>query len=213
MRSAVMVMLMLIMTLETSCEREVNRPPEQSGQTEKAKPAEKVVLTDEEKLRSLGPEAADSKVASLCLRLRAVYASGSLPSDLRQRCTRSMLTLAENSESTSKSADDWLSLAAEFGAGSVAIAKAKRSVAASRAKNSETESVSFGTKIENESYANQEDTKQAKQFLASLPDACSGSRATVARNGTVTIRLSCEGNNNSMRGSIKIRNGIVTKVQ
>ena len=211
MRSVVTVTLILSTTL-AACVREANKPPEQSGQS-KTRPAERVALTDEEKLRSLGTDAAASEIGSLCLRLRAVYASGSFPTDLRKRCARAMLILAENSGSTPKSADEWVGLAREFGASSVAIGKTKRSVASGRNSGSKAEEVSSGPRIENESYANRDDARQARQFLASLPAACSGSRASASRDGAVTIRLSCVGDNNSMRGSIKIKNGLVTEIQ
>lgn len=69
------------------------------------------------------------------------------------------------------------------------------------------------TVIESESYASREDVRRAKKFLASLPEACSGSHASASRDGTVTVQLSCEGNNKSMSGSIKIKDGVVTEIQ
>jgi hypothetical protein len=125
-----------------------------------------------------------------------------------------MLNLAKVSESTSKSATEWISLATEFGASSAAIKKAKQSIAARRPERAEAQAGISGTEIENAAYASREDVREAKKFLASLPDACSsGSHASASRDGTVTIRFSCEGNNKSMSGSIKIKDGIVTDVQ
>lgn len=72
---------------------------------------------------------------------------------------------------------------------------------------------SRSTSIENESSANPDDARQARQFLASLPEACSGSRASVSRDGTITIRLSREGANKSLSGLVKIKDGVVREIR
>lgn len=57
--------------------------------------------------------------------------------------------------------------------------------------------------------ANPEDLRQARRFLADLPQACNGSHR-VAADRTVILHYSCSGNGKSARGEIRIKDGIVT---
>jgi hypothetical protein len=61
--------------------------------------------------------------------------------------------------------------------------------------------------------ANPSDLAQANKFLADLPPACSASYKYVASDGTVNIRLKCDGNGKKMDGLVAIKNGVVTKIQ
>jgi len=62
-------------------------------------------------------------------------------------------------------------------------------------------------------YANSSDVRQAESFLASLPSACSESYAYASPDGTVIIRIICEGAGKSMDGLVSIKNGIVTQIK
>ncbi|MDX2299414.1 MAG: hypothetical protein NW204_06790 [Xanthomonadaceae bacterium] len=61
--------------------------------------------------------------------------------------------------------------------------------------------------------ASRSDLAQADRFLAELPSACSGSYKYVGSDGTVNIRVKCDGNGKKMNGLVTIKNGIVTNVQ
>jgi len=61
--------------------------------------------------------------------------------------------------------------------------------------------------------ANPADLKQADEFLAKLPKSCSGSSKSVATDGTVNIRIKCDGDGKKMDGMVAIKDGIVTEVQ
>lgn len=61
--------------------------------------------------------------------------------------------------------------------------------------------------------ANPSDLAQADKFLADLPPACLGSYKYVGSDGTVNIRIKCNGNGKKMDGLVAIRNGVVTKIQ
>lgn len=212
MRKELLLALALITAFTMACGEPGPSLEQRTGQ---AGPVKAQTPSDEEKLRALRPDVAAGEVGIICLRLRRAHASDVFPPDLRSRCAQAMLALAEESSRASmvsKSPEEWISLATEFGASSAAISKAKKSIAA-RGSAQPAEREIGGGAIENESYANPEDVRQAKQFLADLPPACSGSRASASRDGTVTIRLSCVGSSNSMNGSIKIKNGIVTEIQ
>lgn len=67
--------------------------------------------------------------------------------------------------------------------------------------------------VENASYAKASDVQEAEKFLAQIPEACSNTRATAAADGTITIRLLCNGNGKSMDGSVSIKNRIVTELK
>jgi len=126
-----------------------------------------------------------------------------------------MLTLAEEANSASvvsKSPEEYINLAKEFGANYAAVRKTERAIAG-RSKRQQAGAATGDVAIKNESYANPADVRQAKDFLASLPLACSGSSASASTDGTVIIRMSCEDASKSMSGSIKIKNGIVTEIQ
>ena len=203
---------MLATTLAIACEKETERSAE--GPPEQPKPAQAAAPTDDEKLRALGPNAAAEEVGLICIQLRKANSADSIPADLRQRCARAMLRLSEVADPTtvtSKRADEWIDLARQFGASPAAIAKAEKSLAKRVSRRLQTDS--RNSTIEGEAYANSEDARQAKEFLSSLPAACNRSRASASRDGTVTIRLSCEGANKALSGQIKIKNGVVTEVQ
>ncbi len=61
--------------------------------------------------------------------------------------------------------------------------------------------------------AHPSDLAQANKFLAELPPACSGSYKYVSSDGTVNIRIKCDGNGKKMDGLVAIKNGVVTKVK
>lgn len=67
--------------------------------------------------------------------------------------------------------------------------------------------------IENESAARPKDARAAIQFLEGLPAACQKSHARAEPNGTVVIRVLCEGNDKSLDSTVEVRNGIVTEVR
>lgn len=67
--------------------------------------------------------------------------------------------------------------------------------------------------VQNAAKANPSDVSQAEKFLADLPPACSASYASVADDGTVNIRIICNGSGKSTNGSISIKNGLVTQAQ
>lgn len=68
------------------------------------------------------------------------------------------------------------------------------------------------TVILNESRANREDIKQARQFVRDMPDACSRKEIEVEADGTVEISFFCSGNGKVMSGSVKIKDGIVREI-
>ena len=68
-------------------------------------------------------------------------------------------------------------------------------------------------KIKEANYADPSDVTQAETFLAELPAACSESHGYASKDGTVNIRIICNGSSNSMNGLISIKNGVVTKIQ
>lgn len=70
-----------------------------------------------------------------------------------------------------------------------------------------------GERQSNLSYANPSDLRQARRFLDDLPAACAQSRLAVARDGTVTIFIACEGASGSMEGSVKFKDGVVTEIR
>lgn len=61
--------------------------------------------------------------------------------------------------------------------------------------------------------ANPADVAQADKFLAQLPASCGASSKSVASDGTVNIRIKCDGNGKKMDGAVAIKDGIVTKVE
>lgn len=61
--------------------------------------------------------------------------------------------------------------------------------------------------------ASPSDLSQANKFLADLPSACSGSYKSVGPDGSVNIRVICDGNGKKMDGLVVIKNGVVTKVR
>jgi hypothetical protein len=61
--------------------------------------------------------------------------------------------------------------------------------------------------------ANPSDLADARKLLESMPQpACAGSGMSIAPDGTVIIRVVCNGNGQSMNGRIEIKNGIVRKI-
>lgn len=74
-------------------------------------------------------------------------------------------------------------------------------------------SSSRSSAVQNATYANSSDVTTAENFLNDLPAACSGSSASASTDGTINIRVLCNGNGKSMDGLVSIKNGIVTKVQ
>jgi len=210
MRSGISLVLALAMFFLLACGQGAEVP--QKTLEPSAPPVVETVVTDEEQLQALDSDATAKEIGVLCLRLRK--SSGSLPSNLRQRCAQALLSLAAESDpslTVSTPADILIDLAIEFGATSAAVSKTKKAGATKEAEQRKVEATSSA--IENASFANPADVRQAEQLLASLPSACNGSRASATRDGTVTIRLLCQGNNKSMDGSIKIKDGIVTEIQ
>lgn len=67
--------------------------------------------------------------------------------------------------------------------------------------------------VENAANANPSDVAQAETFLAKLPAACSASHASASSDGTVSIRIVCNGSGDSMDGLVTIKNGVVTNVR
>jgi len=67
--------------------------------------------------------------------------------------------------------------------------------------------------IKDAAYANPSDVAQAEKFLAGLPVACSDSHAYASNDGTVNIRIICNGASKSMDGLVTIKNGVVTKIR
>jgi hypothetical protein len=61
--------------------------------------------------------------------------------------------------------------------------------------------------------ASSSDIDQANRFLADLPPACSRSYKSVDSGGTVSIRVICSGNGQSVDGLVAIKNGVVTKIR
>ena len=61
--------------------------------------------------------------------------------------------------------------------------------------------------------ANPSDLRQAREFLASLPPACARSSIETRSEGTVVISLACAGTDQSLKGSIHIKDGVVTRIQ
>lgn len=60
------------------------------------------------------------------------------------------------------------------------------------------------------------DVAAARNFLAKLPPACSSSRMSTSADGTVTIRITCDGSAagvESMDGLIQVKNGVLTKIE
>ena len=70
-----------------------------------------------------------------------------------------------------------------------------------------------GSRLENETYAKPSDIQTARKLVGGLPPACSGTAIFVNREGMVTIAVSCEDSFKSMRGLIKIKDGIVRDVR
>lgn len=64
-----------------------------------------------------------------------------------------------------------------------------------------------------EGQASPSDIESAKKFLARLPSACSSSGMSTSADGTVNIRLICNGSNQSMDGLISIKNGVLTHIE
>jgi hypothetical protein len=69
------------------------------------------------------------------------------------------------------------------------------------------------SRVENASRARASDVAEAEKFLASLPDACSMTRAFATSDGTVHIRILCNGSGKAVDGLVSIRNGIVTNIK
>lgn len=67
--------------------------------------------------------------------------------------------------------------------------------------------------VSNSSFAAASDVRQAEQFLTSLPAACSGTSASAASDGTITIELKCSGSSQSLNGLIRIKDGVVTDIR
>ncbi len=67
--------------------------------------------------------------------------------------------------------------------------------------------------VQGATYTNSSDVTVAEKFLNDLPAACSASSASASSDGTINIRILCNGNGKSMDGLVSIKNGIVTKVR
>ena len=65
----------------------------------------------------------------------------------------------------------------------------------------------------NSQSANPSDIQQGNSFLASLPPACKNSSMSTKSDGTVVVRILCEGNGQSTDGLIEIKNGVVKKIK
>jgi glucose/arabinose dehydrogenase len=61
--------------------------------------------------------------------------------------------------------------------------------------------------------ANPADWRQAQEFLADLPPACSSSYASVEADKSVMIHLRCADGQQVMSGTVHIKDGIVTEIQ
>jgi hypothetical protein len=208
-----------MMTVVLGCEHEPSlqksEEPQSASPPEEATTSESAGPTDLERLESLPSDASNQEIGLICLRIRKDQGSDSISSSLRQRCARAMLALAEEAASAPTalmSSNRWLDMATEFGASSSAISRTKRSIEKRESERAEKQ-VASGAAVEDESYANPGDVRQAKQLLNELPPACSGSSASASRDGTVTIRIVCNDGSKAMDGRIKIKNGIVTEVQ
>jgi hypothetical protein len=59
-------------------------------------------------------------------------------------------------------------------------------------------------RVENTARAKSSDVAQAERFLADLPSACSSSHAHASTDGTVNIRIICNGSGKSMDGIVSI---------
>ena len=57
------------------------------------------------------------------------------------------------------------------------------------------------------------DLAQADKFLAELPAVCATSSRYVGADGSVHIRIKCDGNGKQVDGLVAIKNGIVTKIR
>lgn len=62
-------------------------------------------------------------------------------------------------------------------------------------------------------YANPSDVAEAENFLSGVPAACSASYAYASVDGTVNIRAICKNSEKSISSLIKIKNGIITKIE
>jgi hypothetical protein len=67
--------------------------------------------------------------------------------------------------------------------------------------------------IENENLANPNDIYEAKKFLRNLPEACKETKAWVKSDGTVHVKLYCNGNGHYTNGYVEIKNGKITEVK
>ncbi len=57
------------------------------------------------------------------------------------------------------------------------------------------------------------DLAQADKFLAELPAVCAASSRSVGSDGSINIRIKCDGNGKKIDGLVAIKNGIVTKIR
>ena len=60
---------------------------------------------------------------------------------------------------------------------------------------------------------NPNDLRQARELISGLPSACKKSRVSSLLDGTVSINISCEGNDLSMEGVVEIKDGIVKAIR
>ena len=65
----------------------------------------------------------------------------------------------------------------------------------------------------NTSNAHTDDVAAAKKFLARLPAACSSSHMYTSIDGTVNLRVICNGSNQSMDGLISVKDGVLIDVR
>lgn len=72
---------------------------------------------------------------------------------------------------------------------------------------------SAGGGVSNAGSANPSDVAQAEKFLTGLPGACSASDASASSDGTVNIRIICNGSGKSTDGLVSIKNGVVTQIR
>lgn len=85
-------------------------------------------------------------------------------------------------------------------------------VAAARAQERARAAASSGSQGSSSKAASPTDWRQAQDFLAKLPDACSSSRASVSPDGSVLITLKCMGER-PMAGQVRIKDGLVTEIR
>jgi hypothetical protein len=67
--------------------------------------------------------------------------------------------------------------------------------------------------IENESRAAPIDIENARLFFKEIPKECDRTTASVAEDGTLTVKYFCIGNGKVGTGTFRMKNGIVTSIE